>query len=178
MPLSFQTVARIRLTECCSNMRVTPFWPFRQVHLDASTAGSSQQQTLSAAVAPAPAPDTGTAAAAQGPAAELALRTGAALGAEPSSEQVATADGDTAQLQGAVAALSQQHADENGGSHVNITLSGLPANFSDVTAVCAFPALADVQRLETQSLQASLLTQLVASKLLKSRCKQDGGTVL
>jgi hypothetical protein len=143
-------------------MQLTPLWHSMQARLDASTAGTSHQQTLAAAVAPAPASDAGTAAAAQGPAAELLLRTGAAPGAEPSSEQVATPDGGTAQLQGAATAVLQQHADEKGGSHVNITLTGLPANYSDATAACAFPALADVQRLETLSLQASLLTHLAA----------------
>ena len=80
---------------------------------------------------------------------------------------MATADGGTAQLQGAATDVSQQHADENGGSHVNITLSGLPANYSDATAACAFPPLADVQRLETLSLQARLpicLAELQDSK--------------
>ena len=118
-------------------------------------------------MAPAPAPDTGTAAAAQGPTADLPLSTGTAPGAEPSSKQVATADGGTEQLQGAATDVSQQHANENGGSHVNITLSGLPANYSDVTAACAFPPLADVQRLETLSLQARLpicLAELQDSK--------------
>lgn len=146
-------------------------WP--QAQLDASSAGDSQALTLTAA--PAPAADLEVLS--RGPSTEL-RQSEAAPGSEPSSEPLSTANGGLAQLQGAVSAVSQRHADANGSSHVNITLSGLPANYSKAAAACSYVPLGDLERLEAQSLQVSCVTIAEVSEYQLLRRGQLLGAVV
>lgn len=118
-----------------------------QTWLDASSASGASQLTLAAA----PAAGQDAAPPASAPAKE---RLGGQAGPEPGpSSEPQMASGTLVQPHGQVAALSQQHPDSNGSSAVNITISGLPANYSQMAAACAFVPLGDVQSLQSQSSQ-------------------------
>lgn len=111
-----------------------------QVELDAAGAGDASQLVFAAE------PDSE----------QVVVGALAPAAASPDSSQL-LAPGTAVQLQGRASGVSQRHVDTNGSSLVNITLTGLPANYSDAAVACAFLPQDRVQPLEAESLQVGTL---------------------
>ncbi len=88
----------------------------------------------------------------------------AAVAADPAANPAPLQPDSSVALRGRVGGLSQQHADTNGSSAVNITLTGLPANYSDAAVACAFVLLDHVQPLEAEALQRNGTTDFTAQQ--------------
>lgn len=126
-----------------------------QVQLEVASAGDSSQLVFSAAPG---GEELISRLSAPAPGAE------AAVAADPAANPAPLQPGSSIALRGRVGGLSQQHADTNGSSTVNITLTGLPANYSDAAVVCAFVLLDHVQPLETEALQRNGTTDFTAQQ--------------